>query len=91
MVRTTGRVRRPRRLFAVIGVVSIGVPREAVEDQFGTDAEVDLFGFRVDDDLRGGDRDLLGELEGMPADSRVAVEAKLRTLVEMQRRIGERQ
>jgi uncharacterized protein len=64
--------------------------REAVEHQFGTDARVYLFGSRVDDDLRGGDIDLLVELEGIPAHSRGAVEAKFRTLVEIQRRIGER-
>ncbi len=64
--------------------------REAVENQFGSDAEVYLFGSRVDDERRGGDIDLLVELVDMPADSRTAAEAKFRALVEIQRRIGER-
>ena len=61
--------------------------REAVRTHFGPDASVFLFGSRVDDTRRGGDIDLLVELHDVSPE---AFDAKLRTLADIHRRIGER-
>jgi len=44
--------------------------RQTTQDVFGADAQVRLFGSRVDDSLCGGDIDLLVELPSHQADSR---------------------
>ncbi|TVQ28454.1 MAG: nucleotidyltransferase domain-containing protein [Spirochaetaceae bacterium] len=64
--------------------------RDAVRDRFGPDATVYLFGSRTDDARRGGDIDLLVELPEEAAASVNTVEAKLRTIADIQRRIGDR-
>lgn len=65
--------------------------RETITRHFGTDARVRLFGSRVDDSRRGGDIDLLVEIESVDPDSQEAVTRKLRAIAEIQAKIGERQ
>jgi predicted nucleotidyltransferase len=60
--------------------------RESVEDAFGTDTPVWLFGSRVDDAQRGGDIDLFLETERPPADR---LQRKFRLLALLQARLGE--
>ena len=61
--------------------------KRAVQEHFGPDARVYLFGSRADDRARGGDIDLYVEsgLEG-----EALVEAKLKAISRIQFRIGER-
>lgn len=54
---------------------------------FGADVQVRLFGSRADDSARGGDIDLLVDVPG-PASE--AQRAKVRFLVELKRKIGDR-
>ncbi len=53
--------------------------RTAVREVFGAGATVRLFGSRVRDDLRGGDIDLLVEIE--PGQASIANEQRLRDRV----------
>ncbi len=63
--------------------------RGAVARHFGGEATVRLFGSRVNDDLRGGDIDLLIEVRGS-ATQAVAVAKKLKVIADIQRQVGER-
>ena len=61
--------------------------RTAVAENFGLDANVWLFGSRVDDSKRGGDIDLYIEAATDDADEIVA--AKLRFLVTLYKKLGD--
>jgi predicted nucleotidyltransferase len=61
--------------------------RTAVAESFGAEANVWLFGSRVDDDARGGDIDLY--IESSTDDADAIVESKLRFLVAMYKSLGE--
>ncbi len=61
--------------------------RNAVAENFGLDANVWLFGSRVDDSKRGGDIDLY--IEAATDDADEIVEAKLRFLVALYKQLGE--
>jgi len=60
--------------------------RDTVHEVFGIEANVKLFGSRIDDDARGGDIDLLVELSSITAE----LERKTMQLVaRLQLRIGD--
>ena len=61
--------------------------RTAVAENFGADANVWLFGSRLDDAARGGDIDLY--IEPATDDADEIVESKLRFLVSMYKQLGE--
>ena len=61
---------------------------KAVNEIFGTDAEIWLFGSRVDDSLRGGDIDLY--IESGHDDPSERLELENRLFVKLQRALGER-
>lgn len=61
--------------------------RSAVAENFGTEANVWLFGSRVDDSQRGGDIDLY--IEATTDDADAIVESKLRFLVALSKKLGE--
>jgi predicted nucleotidyltransferase len=63
--------------------------RAAVTESFGQDADVWLFGSRVDDTKRGGDIDLLIK-PGCSALSNQFFARKIRLLVQLERILGER-
>ncbi|WP_018866947.1 MULTISPECIES: hypothetical protein [unclassified Thioalkalivibrio] len=63
------------------------VIREEVARAFGPDANVKLFGSRVDATARGGDIDLYIEADGTPDE---LLDRQLRLYVALQRRLGER-
>jgi predicted nucleotidyltransferase len=54
---------------------------------FGEQAEIRLFGSRIDDDARGGDIDLYIETDISEPDA--LIEAKLRALAELHKALGE--
>jgi uncharacterized protein len=54
---------------------------------FGTGCRVTLFGSRADDQARGGDIDLLVDLDSDDSD---ALDGKIRFLVALKKRIGDR-
>jgi len=60
--------------------------KSAVAHHFGADAQVWLFGSRADDGRRGGDIDLLVETR---LTGRDALRAKIDTITEIQRAIGD--
>ena len=60
--------------------------KEAVEQRFGSESRVMLFGSRTDDSRRGGDIDLYVETELSPSQ---ANRAKLLTIADIHRAIGE--
>ncbi len=64
--------------------------REAIDETFGTEAGVWLFGSRTDDTRHGGDIDLMVEVRNMDANSPQAMDRKLRAIAAIQRRIGDR-
>jgi predicted nucleotidyltransferase len=61
--------------------------RSAVAESFGADANVWLFGSRVDDDARGGDIDLY--IEPGTDNAEEIVESKLRFLATLYKKLGE--
>ena len=61
--------------------------RETAAECFGSTVEVMVFGSRVDDSARGGDIDLLIITD---TDGRSARSAKIRFLVKLKQRIGDR-
>lgn len=62
------------------------VIRSTVQDLFGSEATVKLFGSRLNDNARGGDIDLLVELTSTPTD----LERKtLQLITKLQLRIGD--
>ncbi len=61
--------------------------RNAVAENFGLDANVWLFGSRVDDSKRGGDIDLY--IEAATDDADEIVEAKLRFRVALYKQLGD--
>ncbi len=61
--------------------------RTAVTENFGAEANVWLFGSRVDDAARGGDIDLY--IESTTDNAEAIVESKLRFLVALYKRLGE--
>lgn len=60
--------------------------RQATAEVFGAEARVRLFGSRVDDDLKGGDIDLLVELPAPQDDAR---RKSLNLVARLQRRLGD--
>lgn len=62
--------------------------RETATAVFGNDSKVWLFGSRVDDDKRGGDIDLY--IDAPLHDAAELVDAKLRLLVGLRKRLGNR-
>ena len=63
--------------------------RNAVARHFGSEATVRLFGSRVNDDLRGGDIDLLIEVGGSASQAESVVK-RLKAIADIQQQIGER-
>ncbi|WP_394752637.1 nucleotidyltransferase domain-containing protein [Crenothrix sp.] len=61
--------------------------RSTVAETFGEEANVWLFGSRVDDNKRGGDIDLL--IETQQADVAVIVRAEMALLTKLQMKLGE--
>lgn len=61
--------------------------RETAAEVFGPSATVRLFGSRIDDEKKGGDIDLLINAD---LTYRAAIDAKIRFLANLTRRIGER-
>lgn len=61
--------------------------RNAVTENFGAEANVWLFGSRVDDTAHGGDIDLY--IEAATDDADAIVESKLRFLVALYKRLGQ--
>ena len=61
--------------------------KQAVHKHFGPEAQVYVFGSRVDDSKRGGDVDLYVETELAGEE---LVQGKLRAMSDMQRSMGER-
>lgn len=62
------------------------IVRDTVQEIFGLEANVKLFGSRINDDARGGDIDLLVELPSVTAD----IERKsLQLTARLQLRIGD--
>lgn len=61
--------------------------RDEAHRIFGDDAEVRLFGSRVDDRMRGGDIDLHIEATGTPGE---LLDRELRLRARLARRLGER-
>lgn len=64
------------------------VIRQTAAEVFGDDVGVWLFGSRVDDSKRGGDIDLL--VSPVTLDARQQLLRKIRFLVSLERRLGER-
>lgn len=62
--------------------------RSAVQKHFGANARVRLFGSRTDNEKRGGDIDLLVEYDPDGAELNVD-RARIATIAEIQRRIGD--
>lgn len=62
--------------------------KQAAEQTFGPDANVWLFGSRVDNAKRGGDIDLYVELPSIDPDDRQQLESRF--WVRLQRALGER-
>jgi len=60
--------------------------RDAVQEVFGAEATVSLFGSRVDDSARGGDIDLLVELRQPVADREHKI---LQLIARLQLRLGD--
>ncbi len=61
--------------------------RAAVTENFGAEADVWLFGSRVDDAARGGDIDLY--IEPATDDAEAIIESKLNFLVSLYKSLGE--
>lgn len=61
--------------------------KQAVRKHFGSEAQVYVFGSRIDDSKRGGDIDLYVETELAGEE---LVQAKLRAMSDMHRSMGER-
>lgn len=60
--------------------------RNTVREVFGLEANVKLFGSRINDDARGGDIDLLVELPSITADSE---RKTLQLIAKLQLRLGD--
>jgi predicted nucleotidyltransferase len=62
--------------------------RQAVLETYGANAEVTLFGSRVDDNRRGGDIDLL--IKAPMQDAAQALHQKISLLSKLEQQLGER-
>lgn len=66
----------------------VTVIRQAVAEVLGDDAEVRLFGSRVDDKRKGGDIDLYIEVPALPDSSTSLLDVKTRLLQRLWQRLG---
>ncbi|PKY10191.1 DNA polymerase beta [Acidithiobacillus marinus] len=66
----------------------VAIIRQAAQESFGPEARIWLFGSRVDDSKRGGDIDLLIQVDKLSAEN--GLMAKIRFLGKLEKTLGER-